>query len=67
MEKDDLRFDKRVIDRNLRSGVVSEDEFRRYLKKLRDVSEESALFETSLAPVKRKVPRRPLEDEEEEL
>jgi hypothetical protein len=65
MPFDDFRFDKRVLQRNLASGVVTQEEYHRYLKRLKDNSKEAATFEASLVPIKRKIPTRNLAEEDE--
>ena len=66
MSLDDPRFDKRVLQRNLMSGVVSQEEYERHLKRLKDASQEAAIFEASLIPIKRKIPTK-IMDEDDEL
>ena len=65
MPFDDFRFDKRILQRNLRSGVISPEEYDRYLKRLKDTSKEATAFEASLAPVKKKIPTHVLDEEDE--
>lgn len=65
MPYDDNRFDKRILQRNLSSGVVTQAEYERHLKQLKDNSEEVAIFEASLIPLKRKIPTRILDEEDE--
>ncbi len=65
MPYDDNRFDKRILQRNLSSGVVTREEYERHLKRLKDNSEEADIFEASLTPLKRKIPTRILDEEDE--
>ncbi len=65
MAFNDFRFDKRVLQRNLASGVVTQEEYERYLKRLKDAATEAASFEASLVPIKRKIPTRNLAEEDE--
>jgi len=65
MSFDDYRFDKRILQRNLLSGMVTQEEYERYLKRLKDASKEAATFEASLIPIKRKIPTRVLDEEDE--
>ena len=65
MPFDDNRFDKRVLQRNLLSGVVTQEEYERHLKRLKDNTEEAATFEAALIPIKRKIPTRILDEEDE--
>lgn len=34
----DLKLDKRVVERNVRKGLLSKEEYQRYLEQLPDVS-----------------------------
>ena len=36
-----LRFDKRIIERNLRGGIVSEKDYEKHLKSLPDLTEKA--------------------------
>jgi len=65
MPLDDPRFDKRVLQRNLQSGAITPEEYERYLKRLKDASKEASVFEASLVPIKRKIPTRVLDEEDE--
>jgi hypothetical protein len=67
MDEGDIRFDKRVLLRNLRSGVVTREEHERHLKKLKDLGSEVDIFEARLVPTKKKIPRGVVESEEDEL
>jgi hypothetical protein len=60
-----IRFDKRILERNLASGVVSEDEVLRHLKQLKDLESESVPVEAQLIPIGHPVPGRKLEEEED--
>ena len=62
---DDPRFDKRILQRNLLSGKITQEEYERYLKKLKDASTESDIFEASLTSMKRKIPTRIMDEEDE--
>ncbi len=45
------RFDKRLVERRLRQGVITEEEVARHLKELRDVASQSTRVEAKLEPV----------------
>jgi hypothetical protein len=66
MPFDDHRFDKRVLQRNLLSGKISQEEYDRYIKRLKDAAKDAATFEAALIPIKRKIPTR-IMDEDDEL
>ena len=65
MPFDDHRFDKRVLQRNLMSGAITQEEYDRYLKRLKDATEEAATFEAALIPIKRKIPTKIIEEDDE--
>lgn len=65
MTLDDPRFDKRVLQRNLLSGAITQEEYERYLKRLKDASREAAVFEATLIPFKRKIPTRVMDEDDE--
>jgi len=67
MTKGDIRFDKRVILRNLRSGVITQQEYDRHLNKLKDLNGETDVFEATLSSGRKKVPRGVIENEDEDL
>jgi len=60
-----MRFDKRIIERNVKSGVVTEEEVKKHFKELKDLSEEAMPMESQLVPVDHPVPGRRLEEEED--
>lgn len=43
-----LQFDKRVVERNIRKGVVTRDAFDKHLKTLPDVEDQSELIAARL-------------------
>lgn len=47
-QKFDISFDVRVIDRNLREGVITEKEYKEFVNKLDDTAENAAPVETTL-------------------
>lgn len=65
MPFDDIRFDKRILQRNLASGVITREEYDRYMKRLKDNTKEADIFEASLVTIKRKIPTRILDEEDE--
>lgn len=65
MPFDDYRFDKRVLQRNLLSGAITQEEYDRYLKRLKDATQEATTFEATLIPIKRKIPTRIIEEDDE--
>ena len=67
MARDDFRFDKRIIRRNLENGIVTKDEYETHMKTLRDLAPEIERFDTKLTRVGRDIPTSVIENEEEDL
>ena len=67
MAMGDIRFDKRVILRNLSSGVITREEYQQHLEKLKDLSGDTEIFEAGLSSGKKQIPRGVVEDEDEDL
>jgi hypothetical protein len=65
MKKMDYRFDKRVIMRNLRNGVIPRSEYDKYVAGLKDCANEADAFEASLKPVEKKIPTSVLDEDDE--
>ena len=47
---DPTKFDKRTIERNLKSGTISQKEYDKYLAKLPDLAEDSENIDVPLYP-----------------
>ena len=47
-QKFDISYDVRVLERNLKEGVITEKEYKEFLNGLEDISENAAVIETSL-------------------
>ncbi|MBW2700205.1 MAG: hypothetical protein JRF33_05250 [Deltaproteobacteria bacterium] len=62
---DDMKLDKRIIERNIRSGVVGPKEFNKHIKKLKDLSSESEKIEAELERISHQLPASPETDEDE--
>lgn len=67
MARDDFRFDKRIIRRNLENGIVTKDEYEKHLKTLKDLAPEIERFDTKLTRVGRDIPTGVIDNEEEDL
>lgn len=63
----EFRFDKRVMERNLRTGTLSEDELKRYLQTLEDRQEDALTCESMPSSHSRRLPTQLMENEEEDL
>ena len=62
---DELLFDKRVIEQHLRTGVVTEEEYARYLKKLKDLAPDTSLTEAKLTPLGKQLPSGVIDEDDE--
>ena len=40
-KKDDFLFDIRVVERHIREGVITREDYEKYLKELHDISDEA--------------------------
>ncbi|HOX44993.1 MAG TPA: hypothetical protein PK668_15445 [Myxococcota bacterium] len=67
MAKEERLFDKRVVERNIKAGVVTREEHQKHLKALKDLTEQSAKLESELNVLGRDLPTRNIGNEEEEL
>jgi len=63
MPKDESRFDKRIIERCLRSGAVTKDEYKRHIGKLKDLSGEVETCEAELLHIAKKIPSKVMEED----
>jgi hypothetical protein len=63
MPNDESRFDKRIIERCLQSGVVGKDEYKRHLSKLKDLSGELDPCEAELLHISKKIPSKVMEED----
>jgi len=66
---DEMKYDRRIVDRNIRKGMLSQEEYAKYLKKLPDVEENTMLIpaaqETSDPSIS--MPTTDVEDEEDDF
>jgi hypothetical protein len=65
MVSSDSRFDKRIIERALRSGNIKPEELERYLTKLKDLSGEAEACESELLHIARRIPSRVMSEDDE--
>ena len=47
-QKFDISYDVRVVERNLKEGVITEKEYKEFLNSLEDITENAAPIETLL-------------------
>jgi hypothetical protein len=62
---ENMKFDVRILERNRKAGIVSDEDIKRFVKGLKDASENAAPVDAQLSPVARPIPGRILEEEEE--
>jgi hypothetical protein len=62
---DEIKFDKRIIERNIAKGIVTQAEVNKREKKLRDLTDESLPLEAELKAIGKELPSAPLDDEDE--
>jgi hypothetical protein len=67
MNASDFKFDKRVIERNLRAGLLSEDEVKRHLQTLEDHAEDAVVCDSVQLSMDKAIPTQYIDSEEEEL
>lgn len=65
MSESDFRFDKRVIEWCLQVGHLGKDEYERHLKQLKDAADNAIVCEITPLPLRKPVPARSLQEEEE--
>lgn len=66
---DAMKFDLRIVERNLRKGTVSREDYQKYLNKLPDSAENSTPIPAALGEpdTLKAVPTTNVENEEEDL
>ncbi len=67
MAKEERLFDKRVVERHIKSGSVTKEELAKHMKSLKDLGEQAAKVEAELNVLNRVLPTRSIGNEEEEL
>jgi hypothetical protein len=65
--KGEMRFDKRIIERNLRLGIVTKQEYQKHLDSLRDLSDECTTIESEMTSLGHDIPLRGIGEEEDDL
>ena len=65
--KEELDYDVRIVDRNIREGVVTKKEYDKYIKGLPDVEEkgEPLVFEDEIEEQEAELDQEPQESQEE--
>jgi hypothetical protein len=65
--KAEMKFDKRILDRNLRAGIITKQEYQKHLDALKDLSDECATIESEITSIGHEIPLRGIGEEEEDL
>lgn len=61
----DMRFDKRIVERNLKSGLVTKEELEKHFRTLKDASSEAISIEAEVTCLGKDLPSAPRSDEDE--
>lgn len=67
MIKGEMRFDVRIVERNVRKGLTTQDEVAKHLSHLKDKTDNAAIIEAVVGKIAHEIPVRGLEDEEDDL
>jgi hypothetical protein len=65
--KGEMRFDKRILDRNLHVGIITKQEYQKHLDALKDLSDECTTLESEMTSIGHEIPLRGIDEEEEDL
>jgi len=65
MAVDECRFDKRIVNRALETGELTHEEYKQYLKKLKNLEKEAELCEAKLIHISRNLPTKVLDEDDE--
>ncbi len=61
----DMLYDKRIVDRNIRRGLISRKDFDKHLKALHDLKREATEVEATIRHIGHAIPYAPHSDEDE--
>jgi hypothetical protein len=61
----EMKYDKRIIDRNIRVGLVTKKEYKGHLNKLKDLDSETEKVESEVHRIQHEIPSAPVTDEDE--
>ena len=65
--KGEMKFDKRILDRNLRVGIITKQEYQKHLDSLKDLTDECTTIESEMISLGHEIPLRGIGEEEEDL
>jgi nitrogen regulatory protein PII-like uncharacterized protein len=61
----DMLYDKRIVDRNIRTGLISRKDYEKHIKALQDLKQEAVEVEATIRPIEHAIPYAPDTDEDE--
>ncbi|RME19608.1 MAG: hypothetical protein D6806_18035 [Deltaproteobacteria bacterium] len=64
MMGEEFLFDKRIVEMNMRLGLIDREAYEKHLKKLKDLSAQAEPCTTEMVRVRKRLPTRVLEEEE---
>lgn len=62
---DDMKLDKRIVQRNIDKGLLDKKSYKSHIKKLKDLSVDSAKIEAEMERISHQLPATPESDEDE--
>ena len=60
-----MKYDKRIIDRNIRSGLVTQEEYDKFVETLPDLTHSAEALESELQIIDKELPSADMSDEDE--
>lgn len=63
--RDEMVFDKRIVERNIRVGLTDHKSYQTHLKKLKDLAQDVAEIESEVPRIRHRIPDVPENDEDE--
>lgn len=63
--RDEMVFDKRIMERNVRVGLITRKELNNHIKQLKDLGEDAASIESEVPRIRHRIPAVPITDEDE--
>lgn len=63
--RDEMVFDKRIMERNVRVGLITRKELDTHIKQLKDLGEDATSIESEVPRIRHRIPAVPRSDEDE--
>ena len=60
-----MKYDKRIIDRNIQSGLISQEEYKNFVDTLPDLTESAEPLESEMQIIDKELPTADMSDEDE--